>query len=70
VAKLMNIWAMIQNGIILNTVYASSTDIKDPNYTWVDITNYLTAYGYMPGINWTTTDNINFTSPGYSNAGS
>jgi hypothetical protein len=53
----MNIWAIIQNGTIVNTVYASQSDIKDPKYTWVDITNY----NPVPGIGWTTVDNINFT---------
>jgi len=55
----MNIWAMILNGIITNTVYASNTDIKDSTYIWVDITNYNPS----PGVGWTTTDNINFTPP-------
>jgi hypothetical protein len=59
----MDIWAMIQNGIIVNTVIASSTDPKNPAYIWVDITNYLTNNGYTPSIGWTTTDNINFTAP-------
>lgn len=58
----MEIWAMIQNGVIVNTVIASDSDIKDPNYIWVNITNYQTSNGYMPGVGWTTTDNINFVS--------
>lgn len=57
------IYAMIQNGTIINTVMASSTDPKDPAYIWVDITDYSTTQGYMPGVGWTTTDNINFTQP-------
>lgn len=56
----MEIWAMIQNGTITNTVLASETDNKDPNYIWVNITNYIPA----PGIGWTTIDNMTFTAPG------
>jgi hypothetical protein len=54
----MNIWAMIQNGVVVNTVLASPTDFKDPNYIWVNIT----AYSPMPGIGWTY-DGSNFTQP-------
>lgn len=54
------IYAMIQNGIIVNTVMASSTDPKDPTYVWTDITNYATMQGYMPGVGWTTIDYVNF----------
>jgi hypothetical protein len=56
----MEIWAMIQNGVIVNTVYASQSDIKDPSYIWVNITNYSP----VPTIGWITTDNINFSQPG------
>jgi hypothetical protein len=59
----MEIWAMILNGGVVNTVYASNTDYKYPPYTWVNITNYQTDYGYMPAIGWTTSDNVNFTAP-------
>ena len=55
----METWAMIQSGVIVNTVYASDSDVKDPSYVWVNITNIVP----MPGIGWTTTDNINFTQP-------
>ena len=55
----MNIYALVQNGIIINTVLASPADIKDPIYIWVDIT----SYSPRPGIGWATTDNINFTPP-------
>jgi hypothetical protein len=61
--QLMETWAMIQNGMIFNTVIASDSDIKDPNYIWVNITNYPMSQGYMPGVGWSTTDNINFTPP-------
>jgi hypothetical protein len=53
------VWAMIQNGVIVNTVLASQTDIKDPAYVWVNISGYSPT----PGIGWTTTDNVNFTQP-------
>ena len=54
---MVSTFALVQTGVIVNTVLASPTDPKDPAFIWVDIT----AYGPMPGIGWTTTDNINFT---------
>lgn len=54
-----HIYALIQLGVILNTVVAQPTDPQDPTYIWVDIT----TYNPMPGIGWTTTDNVNFTPP-------
>jgi hypothetical protein len=54
-----HIYALIQSGAVVNTVLAQPTDPQDPNYVWVDITNYSP----MPGIGWTTTDNVNFTPP-------
>jgi hypothetical protein len=59
----MDTWAMILSGVIVNIAIAGQSDYKYPPYTWVDITNYPSQYGYMPGIGWTTTDNINFTQP-------
>jgi hypothetical protein len=56
---MFNIYALIQVGVIINTVLASPADPQDPTYIWVDIT----AYSPIPGIGWTTTDNINFTPP-------
>lgn len=56
---MIGVWAVIQNGIILNTVMVSQTDYKDPQYAWVEITNY----DPRPSIGWTTTDFINFTPP-------
>lgn len=56
-----DVYALIQNGIVVNTVMAYSTDPKDPSYIWVVITNYPTSQGYMPGVGWITSDNINFT---------
>lgn len=55
----METWLMIQNGIVMNSVYASDSDIKDPNYTWVNVTNYP----QIPGIGWSTSDNVNFSPP-------
>jgi hypothetical protein len=52
-------WAVILNGLIVNTVRASDSDIKDPAYIWVD----LSQYNPQPGIGWTTSDNINFSQP-------
>lgn len=59
----MNVWAMILNGTIVNIVYANNSDYKYLPYVWVEISGYPAANGYMPGIGWTTTDNINFTAP-------
>lgn len=54
-----HIYALIQNGTIVNTVIANQGDLQDPSYVWVDITSYIP----VPGIGWTTTDNVNFTQP-------
>lgn len=56
----MEVWAMIQNGVIINTVVASDSDWKDPNYIWVNIVAYIPR----PAIGWITSDNINFVPPG------
>ena len=55
-----HIFALIQSGIIINTVIANVGDPQDTSYIWVDITNYSP----IPGIGYTTTDNINFTQSG------
>jgi hypothetical protein len=55
----MEVWAMVQNGIIINTVVSSDSDPKDPSYIWVNIT----LYPLRPAIGWITSDNINFTQP-------
>jgi hypothetical protein len=54
-----HVYALVQAGVIVNTVLANPSDPKDPAFTWVDVTNYSP----MPGIGWTTTDNVNFTPP-------
>lgn len=55
----MATYALIQNGVIVNTVLADSKDFQDPSYVWVDIDNI----DPLPSIGWTTTDNINFSIP-------
>lgn len=54
-----NKYALIQNGIIVNTVLANPNDQQDPNYIWVDITNISP----QPCIGYTTSDNQTFTGP-------
>jgi hypothetical protein len=53
-------YALILAGVIVNTVLANPTDPQNPAYIWVDISGYMP----MPGIGWTTSDNVNFTPPG------
>jgi hypothetical protein len=53
-----NIYALIQSNSVVNIVIASSTDIQDPNYTWIDIT----SISPQPGINWTYNGTA-FTAP-------
>lgn len=55
----MDTWLMVKDGVVVNSVYASDEDQKDPSYVWVKVTNY----NPMPGIGWTTSDNINFIDP-------
>lgn len=43
------IWAMVQDGMVINTIMASDDDYKDPDYLWVD----LTGVDPQPGIGWT-----------------
>jgi hypothetical protein len=52
-------YAVILNGIIVNTILASPSDYFDPQYTYVIITNY----NPLPGVGWTTSDNMNFIIP-------
>jgi len=33
------IWAVIKDGVVVNTVVASEEDIKDSNYNWINITD-------------------------------
>jgi hypothetical protein len=54
----MNIYALIQNGIVVNTVNAQSTDTQDPTYIWVDIT----TISPQPGIGWNYNGTV-FTAP-------
>jgi hypothetical protein len=52
------VYALIQNGIVVNTVLAGVNDAKDPAYLWLDITSLTPE----PGIGWTY-DNGVFTAP-------
>ena len=54
-----HVFALVQSGVVMNMVLAQPTDPQDPAYIWVDVTGYAP----MPGIGWTTTDNVNFTPP-------
>ena len=55
---------MILNGLVMNTVYASDSDIKYPPCTWVNVTGQLCVDGVTPiQIGCTTSDNINFNPP-------
>jgi hypothetical protein len=54
----MNVYALIQNNVVVNTVVASSTDTQDPTYTWIDIT----TVSPQPGIGWSYNETI-FTAP-------
>jgi len=46
---MFNIFALIQNEVIVNIVLASPGDPHDANYIWIDITNVVP----MPDIGWT-----------------
>jgi hypothetical protein len=52
--ELMAIYALIQSGVVVNTVVAESGDAKDNAYTWVDITSVTPA----PSHGWTYDGNI------------
>lgn len=60
VEKLMNqdIYAVIQNGVIVNTQVLTNIDFQDPQFTWIIITNLIP----QPSIGWTY-DGKNFTPP-------
>jgi hypothetical protein len=53
-----DIYAVIQNGVVINTQVLMSTDVQDPQFTWIVITNLVP----QPGIGWSY-DGQNFTSP-------
>lgn len=55
---MINTYAKIQNGIVINTVLAPSTDPQDAAFTWVDITNLTPP----PSIGWDYDGSI-FTAP-------
>lgn len=43
-----HIYALIQSGIVVNTIIADPSDPEDPSYLWVDITSVTP----QPGIGW------------------
>lgn len=55
---MIKVWALILNGLVVNTVLASDQDIKDPAYVWIDITNL----NPQPCIGWSY-DGNNFIPP-------
>jgi hypothetical protein len=55
-------WAVIQNGVVVNTVVASDSDYKDPNYTWVKVTNLYGSDGNAISTG-SLYDGVNFTTP-------
>lgn len=55
-------WAMIQNGVVINTVMASDSDYKYPPYTWVKLTNLYGSDGNPITIG-SLYDGTNFTTP-------
>ncbi len=58
---MISVWAMIQNGVVINTVIASDTDNKYAPYTWVNLTGLTCTDGTPITIGCTTTDNVTFT---------
>ena len=54
----MAIYALIQSGVVVNTVVAEDGDAKDNAYPWVDVTNV----DPRPSHNWTYDGNT-FTDP-------
>jgi hypothetical protein len=60
---MINVYAKIENGIVVNMQVAQSTDVFDPSFTWIVITTQTCIDGSPIQIGCTTTDNINFTPP-------
>jgi hypothetical protein len=58
-----NVYAKIQNGMVINMQIAASNDYFDPAFTWVVVTTQVCTDGSPLQIGCTTTDNVNFTSP-------
>jgi len=54
------IYAIIQNEVITNTIVVDDSSFLS-NIS--DTTVALDSYDPMPGIGWTTTDNVNFSPP-------
>jgi hypothetical protein len=53
-----DVYAVIQNGVVVNTILATAKDEQDPQFMWVIITNLSP----QPGIGWSF-DGLNFTAP-------
>lgn len=60
---MIDTYAQISSGTIINILLATSSDFFNPAYTWVDIT----SYSPKPQIGWTTSDNVTFAPPGLPN---
>lgn len=54
----MELFAMIQDGLVVNTVMANSEDEQDPAYLWVDISEVSPT----PGVGWSY-DGTDFIPP-------
>ena len=52
-----DIYAVILNGVVINTIIANTTSYFDPSF------QYAIISGTPTGIGWTTIDNINFLPP-------
>jgi hypothetical protein len=58
---MINTYAKIQNGIVVNMQLAQASDYFDPSFTWVIITTQVCSDGSPVQIGCATTDNVNFT---------
>lgn len=58
-----NIYAKIQNGVVVNTQMCLSTDYMDPAYTWVAIAALYCTDGLTAVQIGCTYDGTNFTAP-------
>lgn len=57
-----DVYAKIQNGVVINTQMAESTDYFDPSYTWVIVTSVVCTDGTPVQIG-CTYDGTNFNPP-------
>jgi len=56
-----NVYAKIQNGVVINTQMCLSTDCFDPSYTWIVLTTQVCTDGSIVQIS-CTYDGTNFYS--------